>query len=365
MLGGWLLRNLSELQLSLRITVAGLVSFGLARGLSVGQSYWAVLTAVIVMQGSVGGSLKAMLDRTLGTLAGAAWGAVVALVFREEHVVWLGLALAAALLPLGIVAAFRPAYRVAPITAIIVVMSSIGQEVDPLLTAGERLAEVILGSVVALGVALLILPARAHALLAQEAARTVGFMAELSACLLAGIAGQAELSGVPSLKARIRGSIAHAETVGEEAQRERASHLTDAPDPEPLLRTLRRLRHDFGMLSRLAADPLPESIRAPLAEPLAGIARDFGSFLAEAAAALAGRGSAPASGPVLLALEAYNDVMTRLHQDGTLATLPGEAVGRAFGLAFVLDQLKRNLDDLSERCAELVPLLPGSDGFKG
>jgi uncharacterized membrane protein YgaE (UPF0421/DUF939 family) len=35
------------------------------------QVYWAVLTAVIVMQASVGGSLKATIDRLAGTAAGA------------------------------------------------------------------------------------------------------------------------------------------------------------------------------------------------------------------------------------------------------------------------------------------------------
>ena len=53
------------------MTVAGLLTFGLGELLGVQQVYWAVLTAVIVMQASVGGSIKATLDRLLGTIAGA------------------------------------------------------------------------------------------------------------------------------------------------------------------------------------------------------------------------------------------------------------------------------------------------------
>ena len=59
------------MRLAVRVAVAGLAAFVLAEALGLTQSYWAVITAVIVIQQSVGGSLKAALDRLAGTLAGA------------------------------------------------------------------------------------------------------------------------------------------------------------------------------------------------------------------------------------------------------------------------------------------------------
>jgi hypothetical protein len=63
--------------LSPRITVAGLIALALGELLGVRQVYWAVMMAVIVMQASVGGSLKATIDRLAGTTAGALWDAAL------------------------------------------------------------------------------------------------------------------------------------------------------------------------------------------------------------------------------------------------------------------------------------------------
>jgi hypothetical protein len=69
----WLTKYRLEARLMLRMSAAGLLAFALAQLLGLARDYWAVLTAVIVMQASVGGSLKAMVDRFLGTMGGAAW----------------------------------------------------------------------------------------------------------------------------------------------------------------------------------------------------------------------------------------------------------------------------------------------------
>src|SRR5262249_17464322 len=69
----WLIRNRAKLLLAVRMTVATLAAFGIATYFALPQAYWAVLTALIVTQSSVGGSLKAALDRLIGSLCGAVW----------------------------------------------------------------------------------------------------------------------------------------------------------------------------------------------------------------------------------------------------------------------------------------------------
>ena len=56
----WIAAHRAEMTLSLRITVAGLIALAIGELLGVTQVYWAVLTGVIVMQASVGGSLEAI-----------------------------------------------------------------------------------------------------------------------------------------------------------------------------------------------------------------------------------------------------------------------------------------------------------------
>jgi uncharacterized membrane protein YccC len=113
---GWLRRHRPELRLSLRTVVAGLLAFAIAELLALPQGYWSVFTAVLVVQASLGGSLKATIDRLVGTLGGAVCGAVVSSLIPHSELLALGLALAVVLAPLALLAALRPSFRVAPIT---------------------------------------------------------------------------------------------------------------------------------------------------------------------------------------------------------------------------------------------------------
>ena len=68
-LRGWAGANAAALRLCFRMTVAGLLAYVLAELFALPQGYWAVFSAVIVMQASVGGSVKATIDRVIGTSA--------------------------------------------------------------------------------------------------------------------------------------------------------------------------------------------------------------------------------------------------------------------------------------------------------
>ena len=71
----WLARHRLEAGLTLRMSAAGLITFAIGHAFGLAQVFWAVLTAIVVMQSSIGGSLKATVDRIVGTIGGAFWGA--------------------------------------------------------------------------------------------------------------------------------------------------------------------------------------------------------------------------------------------------------------------------------------------------
>src|ERR1700716_1007320 len=74
----------AELRLCVRVTVSALLTLVIGQWLNVPLVLWAVLTAVIVTQTSVGRSLKATIDYFIGTLGGAIYaGAVAALIPHE------------------------------------------------------------------------------------------------------------------------------------------------------------------------------------------------------------------------------------------------------------------------------------------
>ncbi|HJQ58095.1 MAG TPA: FUSC family protein [Vineibacter sp.] len=350
----WLVRRRAELRLATRMTVAGVTTFGLASALGLPQGYWAVFTSVIIMQASVGGSLKATVDRLIGTLCGAAYGAAVAWLVPHAQPVAQGLALLIALAPLAVLSALNQAFRVAPVTAIIVLLGTVGQHAGPFESALERVLEIGLGSVVGLAVALLVLPARAHGVLTTSAGRTLGLLADLLPPLLQGLTGASDGDDIQRLLDRVRAAMTKLETATDEARRERRSHLSDAPDPEPFLRTLLRLRHDLVIIHRATVAPLPEPIRSRLAPALAQLSTTAAAFLRDVGAALAERRAPPSLATVEAAFDAFRVELLALRGEGLIRILPVDDVGRLYGFSFALEQLREHFNDMASRTAESV-----------
>jgi uncharacterized membrane protein YccC len=348
----WLGRHRIELRLGLRITVAGLLAFVLADLLELKQGYWAVLTAVIVVQANVGGSLKAASDRLIGTLAGGAYGVVIVTLIPGGDTIWRGAGLALALLPLAIAAAFRPGLRVAPVTAIIVLLGVSAQSTGALPSVIARVLEIALGSAIAFGVSLLVLPTRAHAQLAAAAAGALDLLADMVPALLDGLSGHHDPERLFALHRRMRAALAKLEVFADEARRERASLLSGEDDPEPVLRTIRRLRHDLVMVDRATRGALPGSVAGPLMPALGDLSAALEAALRGLARASAERSLPPGLKGFHDCLTTYHEAMAGLRREGLTRELPADAIARVFGLAFALDQISRDLDDLASRAEE-------------
>ena len=349
----WIAAHRPEIALSLRITVAGLVTFALGELLGVRQVYWAVLTSTIVMQASIGGSLKATIDRLAGTAAGGLWGAALGAAISHPGTLATAGLLAAALVPLAALVAWWPNYRVAPVTAIIVLLVPHG-DTGPVQAAIERLIEITLGCAVALGVALAITPSRAHRLLSAAAADALIPMREQIEQLLAGVAEPVGPAAVLALHDRIRAAVERCAATAGDAARERTSWLTDAPDPDPLVRSLRRVSHDLVMLARALPKPLPEPLCSRLAGPAKRVASAAGEFLSELADALNRQTAVPPLVILEQALSEYDDAISELRRDRLIVPLAVADAERAFGTAFALQQLVGNLADLIVRVGELL-----------
>jgi uncharacterized membrane protein YccC len=344
----------AELRLAVRVTSAAVLAFAVARLLGFPHGYWAVITSIIVMQASLGGSLKAAIDRLLGTMAGALYGAAISITIPHDTTLALGTAMVAAILPLALLAAVKPGFKVAPVTAFIVLVPLSGQAAPPLDYALDRIMEITIGSLVGLATSLLVLPARAHHVLAETAARAAQLNADLMVSLVEGLLSDAGRPGLAAQHAAIRKALVQAENAAEEALRERKSYLTDSPDPEPLVRTLNRLRHDLVMVGRAATRPLPAVLIARLAPKLIGV-RDAGSTMLRAMAeALRARGPAPSLDGFEAALRDYVAEMDAVWKDPATQALAAEDAGRIFALRFALEQMIQDSRDLANRIDELA-----------
>ena len=348
------LRRDAELRLAARVTVAALLAFVLAKLLGFAHGYWAVITAIIVMQSSLGGSVKAAIDRLLGTLAGALYGAVVAIALPHAEDWQLGLAIATGIAPLALLAAIKPSFKAAPITAFIVLVPLPGQSLPPLEFALDRILEISIGSLVGIVVSLLVLPARAHGLMALSAARIVDLNAALLGQIIESLLAAEGRPSLQATHAAIRAALKKLEAAVEEAVRERRSYLTEMPDPEPMVRTLYRVRHDLVMVGRATARPLPPVIAPSLREPLIDLRTALVEFLSAGSAALRTGGQAPKLEAAESALRKYGSAMDALWSNETIRALAAEEAGRIFALRFALEQLGQDLRDLANRIGELA-----------
>jgi uncharacterized membrane protein YccC len=341
-----------QLRLSFRVTVAALSSLALAQFLHLPLPLWAVLTAVIVTQMSIGRSLKATIDYLAGTFGGAVYGGAIAVLVPHSNEIGLLSVLALAVTPLALIAAVNPRFAAAPITAIIVLLLPEVTHASPIASAVDRVLEVALGGLTGFFVSLLLLPSSAHRLAAEAAARTLDGMARALGELLAGMTRGLDVDSLHRIQDGIGQALVQLHAVGTEAERERSARLAIGPDTGPLLRTLLRLRHDMVMIGRAAIVPLPDTFRARLASPLLQIAASFTDCLRASGAALLARRDLASLDAVESALAVYAAEFASLRHDGLTRNLSGDAAERLFAIGFAFEQMHQNFKDLQRCVAE-------------
>jgi uncharacterized membrane protein YccC len=352
-IGGKVRAYRPQLRFCVRTTVAGLLALAVARSFGFPlHGLWVVLTAVVVTQVSVGGSLRATIEYIVGTLGGAIYAAAIGVAVPHATAISQAGVLALAIAPLALAGAINPSFRVAPFSAVLVLL--IGGELgeSPVVSAVTRVLEVALGGAVAMVVSVLVFPERAHRLGLEAAAQILRQMADALPKLLAGFEGNLDAVEITRIQDGLGNSVTGLQALAAETTRERIISLRRDPEPAALARTLLRLRHDLVILGRAAAAPLPKSLMQRLGPLLDRIGAEASHFLRESATALVEDRDPPPLAPAEAALEAYESEAAALRREGLTRALSMDEVERFFALGFALDQLHRNLADLAQRVQE-------------
>jgi uncharacterized membrane protein YccC len=351
--GIWLAGRRVELGLSLRVTISAVATLAVSHLLDLRIPLWAVLTAVILTQLSVGRSLRATIDYFMGTVGAAVYAGAVGVLFpiANETVLLTGLAVAVA--PATLLAALNPRFSAAPFTAVLVFLAPTITQVSPIESAVERLFEVAVGGTIGLLVSVLVLPARAHDLTIGAAAQMLELMARLLPGMFAKFAQPMDEAALLHLLDSIGKALVRLETTFLEAKQERMVRLTAEPDQAPLVRTLLRLRHDLVMVWRAALESLPEPFKARLSPQLAQVGAAMAGYLEECARALSARRGPPSLDAVTAALDGYAAEMARLREEGFTRGLSAHSAEHIFALGFALDQVRHHLADLARCVTEL------------
>ena len=341
----------TQLALAVRLAVAAVAAYAIARALHLMLPLWAVLTSLIVTQMSVGRSLKATRDYMLGTIGGAVYGGAIAMLIPHSGEGGLLALLVLAVAPMAFIGAINPSLSAATVTAVIVLLVPAMNHANPLDSTIDRLCEVTVGAVTGLVVSFLVLPSRAVSQIRINAAQLLELLAAAFAELLAGLTRGLDNDALHRIQDGIGTAMASLHATGLEAERERATHLSSGPDTGPLLRTIQRLRHDVVMIGRASVVPLPANVQARLARPLSDVSTAIVDYMRAAAAALRNGSGAVDIQPVDAALQAYAAEVAALRSEGLIRGVPVDVAERFFALGFSLEQMRQNLNDL-DRCHE-------------
>lgn len=347
----------AQWRLAVRFMVAGTVALALAQLLALPQGYWSVMTAIIVIQGNVGGSLKAAWDRLLGTMFGAVAG-LIAVTLMPPTPLGKAASFLLALLPTSMAAAANPAYRIAPITAVMLMMST-QSTLSPIELGIDRILEIALGGLVGLAVSLTVLPARAHRDLRQALQESLRGLADAIEPMLLGLSGARDDVLIRSLHRRVRTTLNKADTLADEARRERLARLTEERDPDALVAVTRRLQTNLLLLGRATARPLPEVLQQELLPKIRLAGDSLRSDFLAVAESVTKRGQPPDLFAVEDALGLLNQALVTLREQGGMHDLSVDEIQGLFALAFALGQFRRDVVDLHARLSELA--LIGTD----
>jgi uncharacterized membrane protein YccC len=274
--------------------------------------------------------------------------AVVALVPHASELALAGV-LVLVVAPLALLGAINPRFATSTFTGVIVLMVPIMMHTGAVESAFFRAIEVAVGGAIAVVVSFVVLPTRAHALAIEAAAQMLDLAAQSLPQLFAGFSETRDAAEMVQIHDNLGQALLRLNTAAAEARLEQVRFLDAAPETGPLRRTLLRLRHDFVMIGRAAAVPLPEAIQKRLGTPLARVAETAADYLRRSGEALVTRRGPPPLGTAEAALNGCAEAFAAIRHAGLTLGLPVETVERIFALGFALEQVRHNFHDL-ERC---------------
>jgi uncharacterized membrane protein YccC len=335
---------------SVRMTASGLAAYAVAQTLQVPlHGLWMIITAIVVTQMSTGGSLRATVEYIIGTVGGAVYGSIIGVLIPHATPLAEASVLALAIAPLALLAAFNPNFRVAPFSAVLVILIAGQFGEGPIESAITRSAEVALGGVIAVIVSLLVFPERAHQMRLKAAVNLLQRLARDLPQLLTGFTGELDAATNSRIQNDIGAAVARFQQITNEARHELLVTLASQPDPGPLSRTMLRLRHDLVIIGRAGVRPLPDPLRTRLSMPLTRVGAAASDFLNDSANALSERIQPPPQDAFEAALAAYTAEVEAVRSEGLTLPLTSNEVEPVFALGFALEQLHQNFFDL-QRC---------------
>ena len=347
-LAEWLTRHRAAWSQMVRVMIACAVTYGIFKLFGLEQGYWAVFTVLIVMQGSVGATLGAAMDRLIATVAGALVGGVAVLV-TPHRPLEIGVALVVVAGASTLVATLNPRLRNAGLTAAIVILTR-APDVPVLTFVIHRILEIAMGGIIGVIASRLILPARSTTALVEKLGSVLTSIAETLRMQAEALEGAKAFSWAET-GISLRTALTATEALLADAGRERSARLEKRIVSDAIPRNLWRIRNDITHINRLIETPFNPAMLAVVGGPAAMLLRAEGAFADRCGSALK-QGARVVRDEDDEALHAFEAAFAALRQSEVAQDMAFDDAGRLFGLAFALQRMRQDLLDLADRIDE-------------
>lgn len=311
---------------ALRTAAAAVATEVVVTALALPQGYWAVITAVIVMQANLGGSIWASWTRLAGTAVGATIGALAAH-FLGQTTLSVGLAVFVTLAICTAIRRLRESTRVGGITTVIVILA--GHPGVSAATLGfDRFLEISVGIVTALAVSILVLPSRASKALDYGLATIFEDLAAFFALVVEGRLHEDYVARKAfSLKDRILRTLARCRQLRHDAVMEGRGGGSEGTMRAMLLFRCERLFEHILAMDHVASESQGQGLHRHLPQELTDLERAVATVLTGLAGHM--RGKAP-----LPDLTELNTAVARAREK--LATMRRDRAPAAYDLSEVM-----------------------------
>jgi uncharacterized membrane protein YgaE (UPF0421/DUF939 family) len=324
---------------AVKTAIAGTACFYLAQALRLPEPYWAVISAVIVMASSVGGTLGAAWYRLAGTAIGVTAGAIAFVLAGPQG--WaFGIAVAAVILLCGVLR-LSAASRLAGVAVAIVML--VGRQRPPWVIAAHRFLEVSLGIVVGVLVTVLVWPERAAARVRQRTGEAFEVLGRLFGAIVARCGGDLA-APVEDLRRRASETLRSVEECVRSVRYERRPDPREREAVRQLAAAAGRLFEGLQALEIAtregSGDTFRERFEPELGELEAALARSFDAL---AASARTGRAELPAE-PLLRASSALEEKAGAVRREGVSTRYTMREILRWYAFLLGLESLAREAE---------------------
>lgn len=320
--------NAAHVRHGVKTGLAALLAYGLAGLIGLQYGYWAALSAVIVMQLSVADSLQMCWYRLSGTAVGAVIGMAAILAFPETRV-WTAIALFLAVGFCAYMTRYNSRYRMAAITASIVLLASLGQE-HRLYFGFERVVEIFIGVTCAFAVSVLLWPLREGRALLERLRIEFRECAELLTALAEAYLDRREPPARSRLDAFGADVMASRARLLKVLRHERLLYRDDTGSMSLMIDTLRLCLRNMGSLLHSLQDATDRG--EPMLEPELRRVATLTACVMDAV----GRGEIPDGGPLREALDRAEARIAELRGQGATRSLPTRELLQFFSFFHIL-----------------------------